>query len=312
VIVPTRGRSQLLARTIPPLLADHATLELLLVVDGADDETAERAAASWGSDRRVIVLPIERSGEMGARQAGLDHARGDVVLFMDDDVAAGPGLVSKHLDRHSRQSDLVVVGYHPARLRACPSSADFATVLYAGEYERTCAEYQRAPASVLLRLWAGNFSMRAETCRRVGLASPTFTERYHPDRDFGLRCLDAGLDAVFDRRLWGAHLHSRTTNAFLTDSYNQGAGRMRVHTLHGDLVGPLPTVAFEEGLGRVARGVVRLGRRPRVQRPLRAAARCALHAAVRSHSLAGALAVARLSRRIEQQAGAFEALDRSA
>jgi glycosyltransferase involved in cell wall biosynthesis len=312
VVVPTRGRSGLLERTLTPLLEDPAALEVLVVVDGADADTlawGESAAALPHRDRLRLV-PIERSGEMGARQAGLDHARAELVLFVDDDVVAGPGLVSKHAAVHAGTEGLVVVGYHPAVIGLSPPAWKFATVLYAGEYERCCAGYERDPRTILLRLWAGNFSLRSDDARRVGLRNESFTEPYHPDRDFGLRCQQAGLTGVFDRRLWALHVHHRSLDAFLDDARNQGAGRRLVHRLHPHIVGPLHGNAFEDRLGPLARQIVRASRRERAQRILRPGARLALRAVQGSGSLGATLAFARISRRLEQQAAAGEFLRR--
>ena len=54
---------------------------------------------------------------MRALDVGVQCSTGDVVLLMDDDVIAGPGLVSAHARRHAGADGLVVVGSMPVRLR---------------------------------------------------------------------------------------------------------------------------------------------------------------------------------------------------
>ena len=58
-------------------------------------------------------------------------------------------------------------------------------------------------------LWGGNFSMRRADCLAIGMTNPGFTEHYHADRDFGIRCLEAGLTrgTVRSRALAATHLH---------------------------------------------------------------------------------------------------------
>jgi GT2 family glycosyltransferase len=66
-----------------------APLEVLLVIDH-NDALLARATAQLGG--RITVLPNEQEhGLSGARNTGTEHARGDVVAFLDDDACARPG-----------------------------------------------------------------------------------------------------------------------------------------------------------------------------------------------------------------------------
>src|SRR5947199_7203226 len=110
VIVPTTG-SRPLGRVLGPLLDDEATAEVLVVLDTG-------AAVHLDGDGRVrlVHLPEGQSGESAARQTGLEAAREDVVVFLDDDVIPGPGLVSGHAARHGAETHRLVLGYMPIEL----------------------------------------------------------------------------------------------------------------------------------------------------------------------------------------------------
>ena len=94
----------------------------------------------------------------------------------------------------------------PIRLPACRRPGDASTYLYAGNYEGSCAACERDPSLVLTGLWGGNVSICRADALRVGMDS-SFT--YHEDRDFGLRCMKAGLRGRFDRSLHADHVHAR-------------------------------------------------------------------------------------------------------
>ncbi|MEY2513496.1 MAG: glucosyl-dolichyl phosphate glucuronosyltransferase [bacterium] len=65
----------------------YAATEIVLVVDHAPElEAAGRAA--WPELR--VVANRERQGLSGARNTGLDEAKGAVVAFLDDDAVAAP------------------------------------------------------------------------------------------------------------------------------------------------------------------------------------------------------------------------------
>jgi glycosyltransferase involved in cell wall biosynthesis len=308
VVVPTYNRADGIERILRPLLDDPATEEVVVVVDGSPDGTADRLRRLEAAEPRLRAVVIENRGEMGAREIGAREARGDVVVFIDDDVLAEPGLVSGHVRAHSEIGDgKVVVGYMPIAMNGHRTAGDFATRLYGREYEGRCVVYEAEPGNILRNLWGGNFSMRRDDCLAVGLRNRDYTERYHPDRDFGIRCMDVGLTGVFDRSLVASHLHTRSLPSFLADGRSQGAGRALLHHLHPEVLGRLEADAFEEGLPAAGRWLVRAARRPRVH----AAASRVLCSVVRAGGRARAWPVqdvaARLLRRLEQQRGAIDA-----
>lgn len=266
VVVPTHNRAAMLDRVAGALLADPATTELVVVANGCRDGSPEVLRRLAAADRRVVPVVLADPGKVAACERGVAAAAGDVLLFVDDDVVAAPGMVSAHAAEHARRRRCVVVGYAPVSLPAQPTARDEPTRMYAAEYEGHCGRIERGEVDVLVGLWGGNFSMRRCDCLAVGFGSPSFGDRYHEDRELGLRCLKAGLTGVFLRSIRADHLHRRSPGAFLDDARSAGGGIRLLHELHGDLLGPLPSDAFEQGLPVGARLLVRAGRAPAVGR----------------------------------------------
>jgi glycosyltransferase involved in cell wall biosynthesis len=65
------------------LAQSYRNWELVVVVDGAEDGTLRVLEAF--DDARVHVLEREHGGQAAARNAGLDKASGDFVVYLDDD-----------------------------------------------------------------------------------------------------------------------------------------------------------------------------------------------------------------------------------
>ncbi|HEY1591789.1 MAG TPA: glycosyltransferase family 2 protein [Solirubrobacteraceae bacterium] len=306
VVVPTYNRAHALEQVLAPLLADSAADEVIVVIDGSFDGSLEVVERIARTEPRLRALFIENSGEMAAREAGARSASSDLVLFVDDDVLAGPGLVTGHAHHHAGTGRAVVVGYMPVRVPLGRSAEDFSTRLYAREYEGRCEHWERDRTSVLRELWAGNFSMRREDCLALGLPNSRYTERYHPDRDFGIRCLEAGLGGLFDRSLPATHLHQRTLDAFVRDARSQGAARVLMPGLHPRTLPPPFRNEFERALPSPLRAAVRLARRRRVYEPLSSALIALVAGAGRAELWTLQDRAARLLRRIEQQRGAVD------
>jgi glycosyltransferase involved in cell wall biosynthesis len=306
VVIPTFNGAPLLERILRPLLDDPAASEVIVVVDGSRDGSFEIVERLARTEPRLRGMLIENRGDMGAREAGAQAATGEIVLFIDDDVLAKPGLVTGHARRHAERAADVVVGYMPVTPSPRRSSDDFALRLYASEYEGRCEIYEREPESAVRELWGGNFSMRRADCLGVGMANPDFTEHYHADRDFGLRCLEAGLTGTFDRSLAATHLHERTLDAFIRDARSQGAARVLLPRFHAATVAAPTRSEFARGLPPSLATLVRFTRRPRAYSVLSRWLAAAVRSTGRSRMWSAQRAIARVLRRIEQQHGAIE------
>jgi glycosyltransferase involved in cell wall biosynthesis len=305
VVIPTFGRLQQLPVVLAPLFADPVIDELIVVVDGSDDGSFEWLTGQARSEPRLRPVLRERSGgAQAARADGLVRAEGDVVLFLDDDVLAGPGLADGHRHHHRRRQGLVVVGFMPVALPEQRRAGQFASYLYAEEYMRRTEAYAEDSEEVLRTLWWGNVSMRRSDALAVGLVSPGIERLYHEDQDFGLRCLLWGLEGVFDRTLIAQHLHSRDIGAFIRDARSQGAGRAVVHQRHHEVMGDLHPEEFAAGVPFPADLVVRKSGNPRVAGFSTAVLRRAAEVAGRLGWYSLETTAGKVLRRVNQRSGA--------
>src|SRR3569623_681279 len=95
-------------------LADYRHLwELVLVNDGSSDNTEQQmrlATELWGSHVRVIDLQ-RNFGQTAAMQAGIDAARGEVIVTMDGDLQNDPVDIPR-LVKRLLEEDLDLVAGH--------------------------------------------------------------------------------------------------------------------------------------------------------------------------------------------------------
>jgi glycosyltransferase involved in cell wall biosynthesis len=307
VVIATYNRRDSLPAVLAPLLADASALEIVVVIDGSADGSLELLQNVARSDTRVKPVQIENQGKMGARQAGVEAAQGEVVLLLDDDVIAGPGLVSGHAHAQSASPPhTVVVGYMPTRVPTKRTQDSFTTELYARAYENRCAEYMRDPSTILRDLWMGNLSMTRADCLSVGIVSENYTVRYHADRDFGLRCIKAGYRGVLIRELLAVHSHERPMNLFLRDAFDQGRGTALMHRLHGDILGGIDEGGLTAGMPPPAKMLVRASRNDRFRTALTPVVAAATRAAGASHLYFAQIRLGQLLRRMEFQRGVLE------
>ena len=98
VVIPSKNRRAMLARTLHSVLAQRdVDLQVVVVDDGGSDGTP--AAVAGLGDSRVSVVRHEVSkGVSAARNAGLQRARSPWVAFVDDDDLWSPSKVRAQLD----------------------------------------------------------------------------------------------------------------------------------------------------------------------------------------------------------------------
>jgi glycosyltransferase involved in cell wall biosynthesis len=85
VVIPTRGRPQLLQRAIRSVLVQtHQDFEVIVVLDGVDAQSTAAVEELKEPRIRLVTLP-QRAGGAVARNAGVAAARGRWIAFLDDD-----------------------------------------------------------------------------------------------------------------------------------------------------------------------------------------------------------------------------------
>jgi hypothetical protein len=182
--------------------------------------------------------------------------------------------------------------------------------LYGEAYERSCQAFERRPQDILLHLYGGHVSIRRSACLHIGVHSEDFRERYHPDRDFGIRCLKAGLVGHFDRSLLAWHHYTRSLEEFRRDARSQGAATALIHRLHPDVLGPVDPGTSGVGAPAAACRLIELSR----FRPLHHITSAAVAGLIRLlgwfHAPALQRSGAKLLGRMEHQRGIYEALAR--
>ncbi len=111
VIIPAYDAAPFIREAIDSVLSQSVQpLEILVVDDGSNDETAHIAAEY---EPPVFLLKQKHQGVSAARNLGIVEATGEFIAFLDaDDVFIDPGKLEKQLARRAEKScDLVLTGW---------------------------------------------------------------------------------------------------------------------------------------------------------------------------------------------------------
>ena len=113
VIVPIYNSVRYLRKCVESILRQTYTeLELILVDDGSTDHSREQCQHYAEIDKRVVVLNQKNQGASAARNAGLKHAAGEYILFVDSDDWIEENLIETMVMKSQKYcADVVVFGW---------------------------------------------------------------------------------------------------------------------------------------------------------------------------------------------------------
>lgn len=121
VIIPTRHGDAMPALACAESLEQQLENgdELYVSIDGVDRSgKAVPELDKWGCSGRGKVVVGPQAGPGATRNRAIAQSKGDLILFLNDDVIASPDLVQIHRDAHARRgqagdSDVIMLGDAP-------------------------------------------------------------------------------------------------------------------------------------------------------------------------------------------------------
>ena len=146
VIIPIYKVHAYLSKCVESITAQtYGKLEIILVDDGSPDECPALCDAWALKDKRIKVIHKENGGLSDARNAGIEIASGDYILFVDGDDYIAPDMCEKLLTAiEDSDADMAVCSFYweyPDRQEIQPMSVLNGTVVSQSEILETWARF---------------------------------------------------------------------------------------------------------------------------------------------------------------------------
>lgn len=108
IVLPTYNRAEFLPQAFASIRAQSfADWELIVIDDGSTDETESLVAEFASSSLQpVFYISQENKGPAAARNAGIQHARGECIAFFDSDDEWLPGHMSESVAALEANADV--------------------------------------------------------------------------------------------------------------------------------------------------------------------------------------------------------------
>lgn len=237
VVVPTAGRrEEALTACLAALAGQRGEVdfELVLVDDGAP---ASLSVADFPAPLTGTVIATGGRGAAEARNAGARAARGDLLVFVDDDVIAEPDMLAAHRLRHAETDvDTVVVGPYMPRPRNRSLAANTASLWWSDFF----AGMENAMKQTFVSVLTGNLSVPRATFLETGGFDESLPSARREDWEWGLRLLEADIPIEYEPQAAAFHEFDLSTAGRLNAARLEGIGDAAIADRYPSAVGSLP------------------------------------------------------------------------
>jgi serine acetyltransferase/GT2 family glycosyltransferase len=254
VVVPSFERHDSMERLLLQLakqeLAPDA-MEVVVVDDGSKTDPSGRFRA-LPLPYPLTVIRQANAGAAAARHRGVLEARAPVVLFLDDDMQVGPGVVAAHLAIHDRDPKAVVLG----RITPDPAMAfDLFERFHARVLERFADDVRAGRVRIRgTNVYTGNLSLRRDAYLRVGGFDHSFG--HSEDAELGVRLEKDGASFYVTEEGGSIHSSDRASlEGWRRRSKKYGVFDTRIAKKHPDVPDADPWRYFRS-LSRLSRPVL--------------------------------------------------------
>jgi glycosyltransferase involved in cell wall biosynthesis len=183
VVIPVYNRRVIMEKTLTYLARqtlDPTRFEVIVVDDASTDGLKKMTDNLCTPYRLRYFRMSERSGPAAARNRGITEAQGDLIVFIDSDLAPAPELLEAHLKVHESEDD--VIGHGP--------------VIHTTDLDNPTAARMKLTDISRAFFATGNVSIRREHLFKAGLFDEEFREYGWEDLELGRRLRRLKLRAV--------------------------------------------------------------------------------------------------------------------
>ena len=236
VVIPTYQRPDTLGRVLEALgrQSNAPEFEVVVVDDGSRDGTPG-VLRSASPPYPFRFFRQENSGPAGARNRGVEEARGRHILFLGDDTVPEPRLLSVHAGAHAepRPYPVAVLGYTtwPADRKVTPF------LDHINEYGlqfgyRLIEDRESVPFNFF---YTSNISLPRALLLSACLFDTTFPHAAWEDIEIAYRMMKGGMRIVYRPEAVARHYHDITFASFRRRQEKAGEAAAIFYEKHPEL-----------------------------------------------------------------------------
>ncbi len=240
VIIPTHNRRDSIERAVRSLAVQtypQDRFEIIVSCDRCTDGTEDRIASTFGDRAKVVRATVP--GQTGALNAGIRIARGELGIFLDDDMEAVPHFVAAHVEAHERNGNAKIVLVGRVRPTFVAPPAPWMHGLVQDLEALQAAMQEPGRRNTPRDLIGGNFSVRLPQFRQLGGYNETYRFAFN-DFELATRLLENGYTILFDPQAEAKTRYELTSEQLIHRATERAGNELRLAREHPWCVPYLP------------------------------------------------------------------------
>ncbi len=231
IVVPTFRRPDALAETLAALAAvdfPAEQYEVIVVDDGPDETTRAVTENAGGASASVRYVPQTNSGVATARNRGASLARGDLLIFLDDDMLVERDHLTRHLTVQKAHGPCLLNGhweFAPAVRHELEETPFGRFRIKVEDWVKTGIEKRPGPGGLIAPsgVTAANLSISRADFDGLGGFDEDFPHAGSEDQELSRRAVDAGKLLLYDESIRLLHNDRRVDLRLFGERQEQGA-----------------------------------------------------------------------------------------
>ncbi|MEX2006659.1 MAG: glycosyltransferase family 2 protein [Candidatus Saccharimonadales bacterium] len=203
--IPTLGRGQILLNTIHMVLAQGYELFEVIVADQSLEHNKKFLAKLKGlkTDRRLRYFFVAPKSLPAARNFILKKAKGELIIFIDDDVQLKKDFISTHVHEHLRHPEVSVIAGRVEQ-KGLPLSD---SPLYFNKYGLPQGTFNCPNSGPCEDFPGGNHSVRTSVLKKIGGYHTAYKkDAVREESDTSHRLHEAGFNMFYSAEASAVHL----------------------------------------------------------------------------------------------------------
>jgi GT2 family glycosyltransferase len=226
IVIPTYNRPERLdqcLRSLAMLDYPRNCFEVIVVDDGSPT-SMERITTPYQQQLNLMLIRQTNAGPAKARNVGAMHAKGQFLVFTDDDCMPASNWLTALATRVATNPDCLIGGQ---ALNALPdnlySTASQVLIDYLYSY------YNSRPQSSTF-FASNNLAVPTDRFHQLSGFDTSFPLAAGEDREFCDRWLQQGYKMIYAPEVQVYHAHHLTLKAFWRQHFNYGRGAYCFHS----------------------------------------------------------------------------------
>jgi glycosyltransferase involved in cell wall biosynthesis len=244
IIIPTFNRIDSLIKGIENICNQDFPsneYEIIIVDDGSTDDTGEKIKCLQKENNKYSIqyFKQENKGPATARNLGIKNAKGNIILFIGDDIIPAPHFIREHSNWHKKypQKEVAILGY-------TTWSPELTITPYMKWLENGGPQFhyqnpkhgdlkhgQEVPYNYF---YTSNVSVKMELLRGE-IFNEMFPYAAYEDSELAYRLKNKGLKIVFNKNAEAYHYHKISLSEYSKRAFRTGISRVIFLKLHPEL-----------------------------------------------------------------------------